>query len=262
MIDFSMQELTHWNGLQVLFMNIKIRSVKNPGGSITPDEKGMLLKTHVPAMQKFCQRYGLNGSLSQINTFEQNVFFGRLVSDTNIAAVLESFQITLRDETYSRKFAFIPQSKIEYFQKDKLFGDEVDAAFPIAKDEIKDAGNCLAVGLDTAAIFHLMRIIELGLRALAKKLKVRIPNTPIEYATWETAIKHIEEEIKKLRQLSKGKKKSNLLEFYNGCMGEFNAFKDVWRNNIMHTRQSYDEHQAMSVFLHVRAFMERLSKNL
>jgi hypothetical protein len=45
-------------------------------------------------------------------------------------------------------------------------------------------------------------------------------------------------------------------------MGEFEAFKDVYRNNVMHVRKSYDEHQAASVLLHVREFMDRLSAKI
>jgi hypothetical protein len=45
------------------------------------------------------------------------------------------------------------------------------------------------------------------------------------------------------------------LEFYRGALGEFEAFKDTYRNNVMHVRKDYDEPQALSVMNHVREFI-------
>ena len=95
--------------------------------------------------------------------------------------------------------------------------------------------------------------------ALARKLKITIPKTSVEYATWEAIIEQIEIKIKSLRQLPRGRAKSDTLAFYNGLMGEFNGFKDVWRNNVMHTRKSYNAHDALGAFDRVRTFMERLA---
>ena len=37
---------------------------------------------------------------------------------------------------------------------------------------------------------------------------------------------------------------------------EIKRFKNRFRNRIMHSRESYDGHEAMSAFFHVKAFME------
>jgi hypothetical protein len=55
-----------------------------------------------------------------------------------------------------------------YIDQDALLGDAVTAKFPDAVVEIRNAGNCLAVGCSTAAVFHLMRVVEFGLRALSR----------------------------------------------------------------------------------------------
>ena len=48
-------------------------------------------------------------------------------------------------------------------------------------------------------------------------------------------------------------------DFYTGALGEVEAFKDEYRNHVMHTRKSYEEPAALNVMNHVRGFMERLS---
>jgi hypothetical protein len=63
------------------------------------------------------------------------------------------------------KFAFIPTAKDKFFDRDDLFGKSFhDSAAPEMNSEIKAAGNCLAADLNTAAVFHLMRVAELGMR--------------------------------------------------------------------------------------------------
>jgi hypothetical protein len=187
------------------------------------------------------------------------------MTSEEIASEIGGIQESLQNELWERRFAFIPPEKAEFFEKDgdaALFGDKVYQNFKSVRIEIKDAGNCLAADLNTAAVFHLMRVAEIGLRALARRLKVTIKKMTLEYADWGTIIFEIEEKIKLKKPKSRGKKQSEALEFYHGAIGEFNAFKDVWRNNVMHTRKSYDEKEAIRVFNHVRGFMQRLATKL
>ena len=45
--------------------------------------------------------------------------------------------------------------------------------FKSAKDDIGAAGNCYAADLHTAAVFHLMRVAEKGMKALARHLGIK-----------------------------------------------------------------------------------------
>jgi hypothetical protein len=70
-----------------------------------------------------------------------------------------------------------------------LFGKEVNDRFPMAIDDIEEAGKCLALGRATACVLHAMRIIEVGLRALAKALN--IPFAP----SWKSYLNQISSRI-------------------------------------------------------------------
>jgi hypothetical protein len=89
-----------------------------------------------------------------------------------IHSQLSSVLYSVQDELRSRTFAFIPESKAAFFEQGALFSEAVNQSFPSAKSHLKSAGNCLAADLHTAAVFHLMCVAELGLRALSKKLHV------------------------------------------------------------------------------------------
>jgi hypothetical protein len=52
------------------------------------------------------------------------------------------------------------------------------------------------------------------------------------------------------------------MRFYAEAAKEFFYFKDGWRNYVSHRGQPYDEHQALIVLDHVRAFMNHLGARL
>lgn len=80
----------------------------------------------------------------------------------------------------------------------KSFGEAVFVAFPDARFDAQQFALCMVAGADTAAIFHLMRVIEVGVRKLGAHLGVRRVRDyvksgtryklkPIEHCTWECA---------------------------------------------------------------------------
>ena len=69
------------------------------------------------------------------------------------------------------KFAYIPTTDAKYFENDRLLGDAVFEVFEEALQDVKDAGNCLALAMHTACVFHLMRIAEWRLRAFRRLRK-------------------------------------------------------------------------------------------
>lgn len=145
-----------------------------------------------------------------------------------------------------------------YAQTSPLFGPEVASRFPSASRDIASAGQCLALDQWTAAVFHLMRVLEHGLRELAAKLQVTFP-AGIEFENWKNVIDKIEKEIRQIEQQPKGPQKSEDLEFYTKAASQFWHFKEAWRNHVSHSRATYDETEATQVFNAVSAFMRQLA---
>ena len=59
---------------------------------------------------------------------------------------------------------------VPYYETRPLFGPDVFNNFSSANDDIDEAGKCLALGRGTACVMHLMRVLEVGLAALASAL--------------------------------------------------------------------------------------------
>jgi hypothetical protein len=174
-----------------------------------------------------------------------------------IQAELEGITRSIQKELETANFTYVPFSKAKFLPNDSLFGESVERQFPDVKEEIKDAGNCLAADLNTAAVFHLMRIAEAGLRRLAKPFKISLPHK-IEFATWGKVLDAIQIELDK-KGVQRSKAKDKKLQRYSQLLLEIKAFQHLWRNPVSHLRGRYDELQAQSAFNHVRAFMQKLS---
>jgi hypothetical protein len=149
------------------------------------------------------------------------------------------------------------------------FGKEVHEAFPAARDDIREALNCLAAECSTAAVFHAMRVAEIGLRVLGYDREVQIFKNratlleiPIALATWDQVLKELEEAERAIQNYPQTLAREEQFEFYHGAMMQIRRFKNVFRNNIMHTRESYDRGQAQNAVDQVRDFMVILSSKL
>jgi hypothetical protein len=185
----------------------------------------------------------------------------------------------LQPELRERRFVSIEVSKEEVLST--LMGDpvgvpnsdrkEADPAwesiwkqFPSTKRDSEETIYCYVLERNTASIFHSMRIAEIGLRALARRMKIRLPKgRKLEWGEWQMILKEMSKKTDAIGQTAKaGPSKDKILEFYSGAIGQFNGFKDEFRNQVMHVRKAYDEDHAKRALNRVRDFMEHLAANI
>jgi hypothetical protein len=86
-------------------------------------------------------------------------------------------------ELEDRFFMYIPAVRMKRYDQKELFGAAVNDAFPDASFDIIEAGNCYAAGRWTASVFHLMRILEIGLAAFGREF-----NLTLEHTNWQPFI--------------------------------------------------------------------------
>ena len=164
----------------------------------------------------------------------------------------------IEDELHERLFMFLPKEQAQWYEKEDGFGVNVSDAFPSAIDDIKEAGNCYATGRYTACVFHLMRVLEHGIRVLATEVCL-----DFDQEQWHTIINQIRSVIKTGEEkLKRGSKKASRLKFLADAAIEFSFFKDAWRNHVSHGRAYCDRQEAKRVLDHVKSFMVHLSTQL
>ncbi len=130
-----------------------------------------------------------------------------------------------------------------------LFGPDVEAKFANMSEDIAEAGKCLALQRPTAAVFHLMRVMELALRKLGDVLGVPL----VEDKNWQAVLDGVNKAIKALDH--KQKRTKDLAS----AASHLYAVKVAWRNEVMHPKQTYTPEQAKAIFDGVRVFVADLA---
>lgn len=145
-------------------------------------------------------------------------------------------------------------------------------AFPSSEEDVKAAVDCYALGHNHASVHHSMMVLEFGLPALAKRLRVAF--NP-DKATWAELTREIGKKIaadrlalantprgSKPPSRAVAKKRSGFLDACEEAAIEFRYFTTVWRNHVAHGRGDYDQNDAKKVLEHVRTFMEVIATKL
>lgn len=181
------------------------------------------------------------------------------LSRGEIGILLKELRTNLINDLCSAYCLIIPhQERERYEQRQPPFGERVASVFSDANPDIAAATRCLALGESTACVFHLMRVLELGLRHMATE--VGLPDGAVTHENWKNVIDRIESEIRALEKLPKSAEKVERVKSLSGAAVQFRYFKDAWRNHVSHAHARYDLNDAELIWGHVKAFMSQMAK--
>lgn len=227
---------------------------------LTAEDKNAL-REKLNTVESVCDKIHLVKVKGALQPFrDERLAVDRCCTKEQVTSHLETIWLAIIGELKEKTFTFIPAEKANFFENKALFGHAVRQSFDSAKDDIRDAGNCLAADLPVAAVFHLMRVAELGLRQLAKTLRIKLKNE-IEFATWGEVIKALDNKLKEIENTQKRTSaRDEKLRHYGGLLLDIRAFQHLWGNPVMHVRSRYKYQEAEAAFLHMKDFMQRLAK--
>lgn len=235
---------------------------KNQGEPKITDYDRDRAKKLLSDVSELATQLGLDATRHRIMLFSTSLDFNMKPEDFTIEARV--LRETLSGELSKCMFYHYPPDKLRV-----MFGfypswKRIHEAFPLAKEEALAALDCYALGHNTASVFHSMRVAEIGLRALAKERKITLPRSkPLEWGTWQEILTELDSFAKRIVHKTRaGKPKDDALSFYSGALADLSGFKDEYRNQVMHMRKPYDEHQALRAYTKVHAFMERVSEKI
>ena len=205
------------------------------------------------ALTRACEDLGLRVSLTQVQRLQQTIFTIGKMDWQTIGRMAVEVQSRIVDELESHVFLQIAVSKIQFYeQKTPLFGQAVNDCFPSASYDIEEAGKCFSLERNTACVFHLMRVLEVGLAVLASKLSVQSHHT-----NWQKIIEQIESKVRSMGgDPARGSNRKDEQEFYSQAAHHFMILKDAWRNYTAHARGKYTEEEARRIFDNVRGRSE------
>jgi len=205
-------------------------------------------------VRSFCAKWNLPATASAaayIGTFAGTLTISQL------KAAINQLRFTIENDLKAQLIYYMTPDESTHYEIDELGGSfsSNDAKFPSAVYDMREANSCYAVGRYTASVFHSMRVLEYGLRALAKDV-----GEDASRENWQTVVERIEKKIRITREsMKKGDDKEMRVTFLSEAAKEFFYLKDGWRNHVSHAKAKYDGPQALSAINDVHAFMTHLS---
>jgi hypothetical protein len=251
--------------LQCGYLQTKL--TQGPSAVLSDEGRAALLDIFKRAEQ-LAEESGLTATTSTV-IFSRSYYNETAQVDVSTAvADLRHLEVDFLNDLSKHAFLRVAPATRGYLDNDALFGDVVKRSFPQAAEDLKEAGNCLAADCNTAAVFHLMRVVEWGLRDFCGRLgfrrvvidKKKNKYAPVEYAQWDKILGQVQGRVDhKVEHIRNRRKKQQAQEFYYPILQDIRAIKDAWRNHVMHTRRQYSDEDALAVLSHVKRLMVALS---
>ncbi|HBI42241.1 MAG TPA: hypothetical protein DDY78_05195 [Planctomycetales bacterium] len=220
--------------------------------------KGFSLEEWEPILgdlERQCALLQLKFSISQINRIR--TMAGMESTSAGFAVAFGELRRRIMEEIKDRVFVSVAPETQKYIADKNPFGDEVRDRFLDRSEDMEACGECLGVGLPTACVFHLMRIMEAAVCDLASRLKTTV--NPKD--TWGLILQPIDAAIDALPH---GKNASNKELAKHEAFSEAAAYlrhvKNAWRNNVMHPKRTYTTQEAQDIFDGTKTFLQSLIK--
>jgi hypothetical protein len=224
-----------------------------PARGSLDDDTVELARQELLKMKQLCTQLGLRVCEEHTKEILQRLQGMQMSEFSRVANELRN---NLRRELNGMVCLWLPADKEGYFQKTSLFGADVSKAFPSSNFDIEEAGMCISLSRGTACVFHLMRVMEVGLRSFARNLGISVPDDK----NWGHILREISAAITRLPDGTTTEKEHK--EFCSGATAHLSSVKDAWRNPVMHVRGAYTGEQAEDIFTHVRSFIRQLATRI
>ncbi len=196
-------------------------------------------------------RLQLRSAMAQLTRIEKYITpNGHSILQSEIRLMLIDLHQRILDDLEDRFFLSIPSENVPFYRpKEPLFGWDVEAKFPMMSEDISEAGKCLALNRATAAVFHLMRVMEIAVQRFGDKLGITLPSEK----NWQNILDEINKAIKTLDQ------KAAQTKAYAEASAHLYNVKVCWRNQVMHPKQTYTPDEAKALFGAVQIFIRDLA---
>ena len=231
------------------------------GKDVRPSEKDAdelvqrleLIKSHTDQLSLPMTRVWIDKI--ELRAYQDWITYGELVAEIN------ELHHRFIDELETRLLFHVPWEIACYYTEPlNQMGAEVLKMFPDIVHDLEEAGKSLALDRSTACVFHLMRIMEAGLRHLcteAQSFGISIPD-PASNRSWAGWLDPIEKEIRKDRNVKSGD--WNAIEpLYAQVCAHLRTVSTAWRNPTMHVGQKYTPEESRDIFNATKSFMIHLA---
>lgn len=226
------------------------------GVQLPPDYEKTILD-----MQNQMHRLGLHVSAGVADDLlncleEEKIDFRKL----NIAAACLRSAFT--NELETQVFMAVAYDRVDFLFEKQLFEKEVATKFTSVAYDVAEAGNCYSLDRNTACVFHLMRVLEMAIKAIATCLGIPDPVKPSK-KNWSAVLERINDELTK-RNAPNGPGWTNQKDkqLFADAYARLDAIRIAWRNTTMHTEETYQADEAKTILENTKQFMIKLASRM
>jgi hypothetical protein len=232
--------------------------LRNDDSDISPSLRGSLLgslEKVIGAIEVIGAR-AAGVAAHRLKTHLQN---GEIAFTTkNLDQCLHDIEGRFADEVGFIKLFVIDGNKAILFgSAESLIGSPSANAFPSLWFDCEEAAKCLCLGRSTACVFHSMRMLEVGIKAFARKLDIDDPAKPAD-RNWGVILRTIKSKIDAEYPASK-RLPGTEGAFLESLYATLDAVKNPWRNATMHVENIYTEEEARHILTNVASFIQKMA---
>jgi hypothetical protein len=208
-----------------------------------------MLRASLRAFQIWCEDVKLDATAAGVEEL-LNLIAGPIKPGMSLLLDQRMMDIEKRLQHELAKNVFL---RVEYkdlsARKEPLFGPNVEARFPEMSEDIAEAGKCIALERPTAAVFHLMRVMEIAAQKLGDALGVQLVSDKV----WQVILDQVNKAIRAMDQ------KDPKTKVFAAISSHLYNVKLAWRNEVMHPKQTYTSNEAQKVLVNVEIFVRDLA---
>ena len=164
-------------------------------------------------------------------------------------------------ELQAHAFFYVNRDYVKFCKTPLEGWEDVITAFPKVAYDIEEASKCVAFRRNTAAVFHLMRVMGAGVNALGKSLNEPTLDSS-HNLTWDNILSRCQKELGE-KFSGKSPEWQTDKQFYAAATTNLLAVKDAWRNpNAHEVGNKYTDEETLEIYAATKTFMRQLSKKL
>jgi len=252
MVRFSVADCCTWFGTAALQANEAITEVaQNKGNLPVSDEFRADFLTELDKLKKVIQVAYLPEAQAMIQRIIAQT--GPQTTNADAQHSIGHLSDLIRSEIEKLVFFAIPPADAAFYEQEQPFGskdaDLLKKKFKKALNDIKDAGNCVALGQGTACVLHLARAMEVALQHLARR--IRAPIKPTD--TWGRILTSMNTKIENMPKTTTAQQAKR--DRWSETRTHLFHVKGAWRDRPMHAKQDFTSTRAKEIFEAVRVFM-------
>lgn len=246
---------------------IRVHAASGDPDEFPGDDVIATLHDKLMALKLTAERLAMPTVLARIKKIE--AYFNEGVRSTNgqLFHELEELSDAIQHDAKDEYFFHYPREAaklaLDVLRDTDPEWAKITTAFPSSKREKEAAVDCFAFGDFSGCVFHMVRIAELGLRAIAEERGVTTvaKGRPLEYGMWHDVFVAIDGQLSLIRNKPVGPNRDAAMAFYQGAISDL-RFLQLYRDPTMHFREEYGKGEAYDALHRVKTLMTKLATKL